>query len=301
MYICRKQHVDVLCEDSPCDPAVCIKRHPKECKYYNNYKRCKFNPCKFAHMENQMNDEKLTEVIEKVNNIEEILKEKLNLEIKMREYDDKIKEYDDKIDALENNIRDMETSERHLVRKKNILQRLVDLEKTDVEKDTKINLLLEKVEKLEEVISQTNNSKQCESGNRCESIQCEYCDFAAKNQRGLQLHVKAKHEIMKIELKVFCLATDDYLSIDRDIYKKELESEIDVLEDVLDVYIDASAATRNEYVGKLLPTKIVLRSRTPADWKSESFRNGIWDRINLRIPKGQICELSEENIDTEAV
>ena len=204
------------------------------------------------------------------------------------------KEYDDKISALETKIVEMETSEKHLLRKKNILQRLVDLEEINIEKDTKINLLLEKVEKLENTIDQSHNSKQCENVNKCESINCEYCDFTAKNQRGLQLHVKAKHEIMKIELKVSCLATDDYLSIDRDLYKKELESEIDVLEDILEVFIDASATTRNEYVGKLLPTKIVLRSRIPADWNSESFRNGIWNRINQRIPKGQICELSEE-------
>ena len=46
-----------------------------------------------------------------------------------------------------------------------------------------------------------------------------------------------------------------------------------------------------DYVGKLLPTKIILRTRIPTQWlESESFRKEIWERINKRIPKGQISE-----------
>ena len=46
-----------------------------------------------------------------------------------------------------------------------------------------------------------------------------------------------------------------------------------------------------DYVGKLLPTKIILRTRIPAQWlESESFRKEIWKRINRRIPKGKISE-----------
>ena len=51
------------------------------------------------------------------------------------------------------------------------------------------------------------------------------------------------------------------MSSDRDMYRKELESEIDVLEDVLDMDIDSLKVY--DYVGKFLPMKIVLRSRIP--------------------------------------
>ena len=54
-------------------------------------------------------------------------------------------------------------------------------------------------------------------------------------------------------------------------------------------YIDALQMF--DYVGKLLPTKIILRTRIPAQWlESESFRKEIWERINKRIPKGKISE-----------
>ena len=83
--------------------------------------------------------------------------------------------------------------------------------------------------------------------------------------------------------------------MDRDEYKKELESEIDVLEDVVEIFMDASNDSKNEYVGKLLPTKIVIRTRFPENWNSESFRKTMWERINIRIPKGKMCEDGKEN------
>ena len=93
----------------------------------------------------------------------------------------------------------------------------------------------------------------------------------------------------KVEISVFCKATEKYLSSDRDSYRKELESEIEVLEDIVDMDIDSSKDY--DYVGKFLPTKIILRTRIPAQWQSsESFRKEIWKKINKRIPKGQISE-----------
>ena len=88
--VCRKCHVDELCDDLSCDPFMCIKRHPKECKYYRNYNRCKFNPCKFAHVAKRNSDDKYEELVEKVDMIEEILKNKVDLETKIEEVDEKI-------------------------------------------------------------------------------------------------------------------------------------------------------------------------------------------------------------------
>ena len=170
-----------------------------------------------------------------------------------------------------------------------------DLENINKEKDLKITLLTEKLEVIEEKVNQTKDSKKSESEKTIDDHLCEYCQFSAKNERGLQLHIKAKHDVKKVEINVCCKATDEYLSIDRDEYRKQLESEIYVLEDVIDMYIDASGKTKEEYVGKLLPTKIVLRTRIPLDWESESFRNNIWKRINDRLSNGKICEASESD------
>ena len=61
--VCRKEHVDDICSDSPCDFLNCRLRHPKLCNWYSEYGRCKFNPCKFKHEEKN----KSVEIIMKEN------------------------------------------------------------------------------------------------------------------------------------------------------------------------------------------------------------------------------------------
>ena len=39
---CRKQHCDVICESNSCDIYNCENRHPKRCRYWQEYDRCKF-------------------------------------------------------------------------------------------------------------------------------------------------------------------------------------------------------------------------------------------------------------------
>ena len=51
--MCRNLHVDVICGNSACDISICLSRHPKACRYYRDYGRCKFNPCAFLHLENE--------------------------------------------------------------------------------------------------------------------------------------------------------------------------------------------------------------------------------------------------------
>ena len=66
-----------------------------------------------------------------------------------------------------------------------------------------------------------------------------------------------------------------------------MESEIDVLEDVVDINMDSSKIY--DYVGKFLPTKVTIRTRIPAKWENNenNFRKLIWDRINT--PKMNDC------------
>ena len=77
------------------------------------------------------------------------------------------------------------------------------------------------------------------------------------------------------------------------MYRKELESEIDVLEDVVDMDIDSSKVY--DYVGKFLPMKIGKNCRISVQWEMcETFRKQIWERINKRIVKGKISEEKED-------
>ena len=49
---CRNTHEQELCDIENCDGKICDKRHPKPCRYFQNYGRCKFNPCSYSHGDN---------------------------------------------------------------------------------------------------------------------------------------------------------------------------------------------------------------------------------------------------------
>ena len=46
---CRQEHVKEICANFDCQVYSCTLRHPKTCRYWERYKRCKFDPCAFAH------------------------------------------------------------------------------------------------------------------------------------------------------------------------------------------------------------------------------------------------------------
>ena len=193
----------------------------------------------------------------------------------------------------ENDIKELlkknEADERNSLKKGNILKRIENLEKLNDEKDQTIKFLVDKVNTLENKSKEVLENVDSSDINTSELFKCEYCDFSSKSERRFKLHLKEKHEITKIEINVFCRANEKYLNSDRDSYRSEIESEIDVLEDVIEMNIDSSKMY--DYVGRFLPTKIVLRTRIPEKWQTnESFRKQIWDRINKRIPKGKISE-----------
>ena len=103
----------------------------------------------------------MKEIDEKVCEIEDLLKNKIDI-------GNKIKIYDEKINSLENTIKSLEVKimnqneiineitereknvEKHQLRKKNILQRIEDIEISNAEKDKVIEYLTEKVKHLEE-------------------------------------------------------------------------------------------------------------------------------------------------------
>ena len=58
-------------ESSSCDIMCCFKRHPKQCKYYYNYKRCNFDPCAFLPVVT-------TNTLEFLNNENEVIMTKIN-------------------------------------------------------------------------------------------------------------------------------------------------------------------------------------------------------------------------------
>ena len=75
--LCRKQHVNDICENVSCELSLCIWRHPKTCKYYRELGRCKFDPCAFKHVGNNSLDklnEENREILYKLYVVDKALK-----------------------------------------------------------------------------------------------------------------------------------------------------------------------------------------------------------------------------------
>ena len=112
--VCRKHHIDDICNDSSCDFLTCRLRHPKLCNWYSEYGRCKFHPCAFKHEEK---DDSVKQMIEKNSaKLKEIEKSLADLEVKENEISsriEQIKQFEKSVEENEERIRIIEvTSEK---------------------------------------------------------------------------------------------------------------------------------------------------------------------------------------------
>ena len=56
---CRNNHIEDLCDTDNCDGRSCDKRHPKACRYFEIFGRCKYNPCSYSHVAGSLVHDKL--------------------------------------------------------------------------------------------------------------------------------------------------------------------------------------------------------------------------------------------------
>ena len=91
---CRKKHEDLKCENSRCEIFDCNKRHPKECKYFREFKRCKYNEyCRYEHkISNEVNKDlvfKYGKLEDRILSLEKVLE---NVEKNFKMVNDKLLE-----------------------------------------------------------------------------------------------------------------------------------------------------------------------------------------------------------------
>ena len=178
---CKYRHVTLVCDDYKCDVSKCEKRHPKLCRYYRDYKRCKFTVgCMYKH-ENQF------EMFEKI--------EKKLKEVKCNHSEKDIQkitsDVDEKLERMENKIefqsKQLEESNSKIT---GLELRLEELEKKySNEKKSKDK----KIKDLENLIKMKNEKALKDI------FKCEYCDFETPSERGLNVHIKRKHTNLKAD------------------------------------------------------------------------------------------------------
>ena len=80
---CKNYHEKRICENEACNIPMCSLRHPRICRFFKEYKRCKFDPCAYKHEDSDIIIRHLKEEnkailvkLEKLSNDIELLNEK---------------------------------------------------------------------------------------------------------------------------------------------------------------------------------------------------------------------------------
>ena len=81
MSNCRNRHVQDVCDIDKCDGKSCEKRHPKPCRYFQTFGRCKYNPCSYSHVDSLIHVKigKLESLIDMMRSEIEDLKQSLKM------------------------------------------------------------------------------------------------------------------------------------------------------------------------------------------------------------------------------
>ena len=113
---CRLKHVDTICEVKNCEE-LCENRHPRACKFYMEYGRCKYlEYCRYRHDTTKVDVENRFEIIEtKVNDIDVKIQKALeNKTIEILELQSNISSMSIKIEEFEAQLAMKDTSLEHL-------------------------------------------------------------------------------------------------------------------------------------------------------------------------------------------
>ena len=183
---CFFRHVTIVCDDAKCDIFKCEKRHPKICKYYRDFGRCKFTlGCKYKHE----NPYAIFEKFEKI--LEELKENRIG-----NQNDTLAKEVDEKVGnfekMLENQRKELDEKNASIL---SLELRLDDLEKKYVDEKKNKD---KKIKELENAVRiKVNDEKVTET--KKPVFKCSDCKFETCSKRGLNVHIRRKHTNLKDE------------------------------------------------------------------------------------------------------
>lgn len=167
---CHLRHNNKICENTSCDNS-CEERHPKDCWWFREFKRCKFMYCAYRHVEQSHSTDNIKS---KILTLEEKIKEK---EIEMKLQEQKIEKIEAKLkeNNLEEKVKNLERFVLHLQEK---LEKIDSKEFFPTEYDPK--------ESGWAIFDPLVKRKSFE-------YKCEECDYIGRNSVRLQTHIEVKH------------------------------------------------------------------------------------------------------------
>ena len=206
---CHFKHINKECEKVNCDIKSCEERHPKDCWWFKEYKRCKFSYCAYKHVK-ETNPS--TDIKEKIEEIDKLITEK-KAEMDLQEQ---------RIREIENKLKDKECDLEK--KEEKIEMRVKHLEKF-------VLTLQEKFEKAdsEDLDWGTYNPQKCGWDifdplvrRKSMELKCDQCEYVARNSARLQSHIEVLHTNLCIECqKIF--ETRDELQIHRSLIHENFD------------------------------------------------------------------------------
>ena len=190
---CHFRHVNIICVEQNCSVFDCEKRHPVICKYFRNFRRCKFSNCSYKHdTKNEANStkEKIivleTKVMESdkeghktLEAFEKIFKEKMDtFEYHIQILKKIIEEKDNKVISLDNMSNEM-------------VKKFESLDKETKEEYGKEKEINQKIKYLENAIKKQSKSTP-------ELLICNECNFTATSKIGLKTNTKRNHTNLRL-------------------------------------------------------------------------------------------------------
>ena len=216
---CRKQHVKELCETDKCTSKVCIKRHPKVCKYFKTHNACKFNDlCAYQHIITTETSP-MEELVNKINNLENIVNVMSKQIDVLTNLEDTVKAMSDTIQVLEVKIQSIHNESNistnksfkcdhcdYIASKNSVLKRHVTSKhkpkipapekERNKDHDKSLQLFLSPEERAPEE-EQISPSKLEENHiiPRKTSFNCELCKHESKSSVALNGHISLNHNM----------------------------------------------------------------------------------------------------------
>ena len=173
---CLRKHENTKCENKSI--WNCSLRHPRSCKYFREYKRCKFGDfCKFSH------DIFVDEDVEKIR------VELGTLKIKIANKDKEIEQLNEKMENLMN----------HLSEKITKLEEINIIIRKELENVKKVNEAL-RCSMSKDIVNENENIETVENNEDIDLnidvvLKCDKCDFIGKTEAGLKTHNTVKHKV----------------------------------------------------------------------------------------------------------
>ena len=175
---CTKEHFNEICKDNiKCTDPTCFKRHPKKCKNFDVFGKCKFTNCDYVHSDDEVNHKvKLLEkcVIELKTEVVQLIK--VEDDNRNQKITDLEKEIEVLKDTVKNTANDLKTTQLLIkqMNDKNYTEQLVN-ERADSNSTIEASKLETKEKRLK----------------------CKVCDYKCKKQVTLRKHTNTKHSKIK--------------------------------------------------------------------------------------------------------